>query len=469
MRAVNGRASAGVPRYHGAMRTTSWIDALLVYRQPRILSMLALGFSAGLPFYLVFQSLSAWLRQSGIERSTIGMLAWVGLAYTLKFLWSPIVDRVPLPLLTRLFGRRRSWMLFAQAGIAIGLFNLSLSNPAAGVMSIALWALFVAFCAATQDIAIDAWRIESAASDLQGAMAAAYQIGYRVALIMGSAGTFTIADYFGWKASYATMAALVGVGVLTTLLSREPQPAARADTLMSEQQVVAWLQHKAHWPASLQQAGAWLFGAVICPLIDFFSRYGVGLAVVMLLFMGSYRLTDFTMGTMANPFYIDRGYTLTQIATVVKFYGLMMSVVGVILAGIVITRLGLVRSLIVGSVLVMTSNLGFSLLARASTPGLLGLGLVNGFDNLALAMHGTALIAFLSSLTSARYTATQYALFSSLYALPGKILEGFSGFVVDKLGYPGFFLYTASLSIPALLLLVYLARRGPLGRSPQPA
>jgi PAT family beta-lactamase induction signal transducer AmpG len=208
---------------------------------------------------------------------------------------------------------------------------------------------------------------------------------------------------------------------------------------------------------------------VICPLIDFFSRYGVGLAVVMLLFMGSYRLTDFTMGTMANPFYIDRGYTLTQIATVVKFYGLMMSVVGVILAGIVITRLGLVRSLIVGSVLVMSSNLGFSLLARASTPGLLGLGLVNGFDNLALAMHGTALIAFLSSLTSARYTATQYALFSSLYALPGKILEGFSGFVVDKLGYPGFFLYTASLSIPALLLLVYLARRGPLGRSPQPA
>jgi MFS transporter, PAT family, beta-lactamase induction signal transducer AmpG len=437
-----------------------WRRVFRVYTRPRMLSMLALGFSAGLPFYLIYQSLSAWLRQSGVQRSTIGMLAWVGLAFTFKFLWAPIVDRVPVPWLTRLLGRRRSWMLVAQVCIGIGLFNLSLSDPSHGVTSIALWALFVAFSSATQDIALDAWRIESAPNSEQGAMASAYQIGYRLALIMGSAGTFAMADRWGWKMSYGVMAALVSVGMLTTLLSREPDAMLRADVLELEQRVATWLQARAHWPRWAQATGARLFGAVVCPLTDFFGRFGVGLAIIILLFMSTYRLTDFTMGTMTNSFYIDRGYTLTQIAAVVKFYGLMASVFGVILAGIVITRIGLLRSLILGSVMVILSNIGFSLLARATAPDLLGLGLVNGFDNLALALHGTALIAFLSSLTSAKYTATQYALFSSLYALLGKFLEGFSGFIVDAIGYPNFFLYTASLSIPALLLMIILVRRG---------
>jgi PAT family beta-lactamase induction signal transducer AmpG len=448
------------PRGRDVVAAGGWRSALRLYAQPRMLSMLLLGFSAGLPFYLVFQSLSAWLRQAHVERSTIGMLAWVGTVYSLKFLWAPVVDRVPLPVLTRVFGRRRSWMLLAQFGIAIGLLNLSLSDPAAGVTRMALWALFVAFCAATQDIAIDAWRIESAAVEQQGAMAAAYQIGYRAALITASAGAFTIAGQFGWRASYTTMAALVAVGVLTTLQAAEPGVALRAGADAREQRVADWLARRAHWPHSLQQAGAWFVGAVICPLLDFFSRYGGALALITLLFMGTYRLTEFTMGSMANSFYIDRGYTLTQIAAVVKLYGLAMSLVGVVVAGFVIARVGLLRSLIIGSVMIMMSNIGFSLLARAAAPTLLDLGLVNAFDNLAQAMHGTALIAFLSGLTSARYTATQYALFSSLYALPGKILEGFSGFVVDAAGYPLFFLYTAALSIPALLLLWHLVRRG---------
>jgi len=436
-----------------------WSAALRLYAQPRMLTMLLLGFSAGLPFYLVFQTLSAWLRQAHIERATIGMLAWVGTAYSLKFLWAPIVDRVPVPLLTRMLGRRRSWMLLAQAGIGIGLLNLALADPAAGVTHMALWALFIAFCAATQDIAVDAWRIESAAVAQQGAMAAAYQIGYRIALITASAGAFAIADRAGWRASYTTMAALVVVGVITTLLAAEPAVAPRAAGFAREQAVIDWLARRAHWPRPLQQAGAWFMGAVICPLIDFFTRYGAALAVLALLFMGSYRLTEFTMGSMANSFYIDRGYTLTQIAAVVKLYGLAMSLVGVVIAGVVVARLGLLRALVIGSVMIMMSNIGFSMLARAAEPSLLGLGLVNGFDNLAQAMHGTALIAFLSSLTSARYTATQYALFSSLYALPGKILEGFSGFVVDAIGYPWFFLYTAALSVPALLLLWWLSGR----------
>ena len=440
----------------------AWQDALLVYFQPRMLTMLLLGFSAGLPFYLVFQTLSAWLRLAHVDRATIGMMAWVGLAYSLKFLWSPVVDRLPLPLLSRLLGRRRAWMLLAQCGIAAGLFNLSLSDPAAGVTRVALWAVFLAFCAATQDIAIDAWRIESAAVEQQGAMAAAYQIGYRCALICAGAGALVIAKRFGWQASYSTMAALVAVGMITTILAREPAASGRTVLPIAEQRVNDWLARRAHWPRSLQQAGAWFVGAVVCPLIDFFNRYGTTLAVVTLLFMGSYRLTEFAAGSMYNTFYIDHGYTLSQIATVVKVYGLAMSLLGVVVAGIVVARFGLLRSLIAGSVMIMLSNLAFSVLARADAPTLLGLGLVNGFDNLAQAMHGTALIAFLSSLTSARYTATQYALFSSLYALPGKILEGFSGHVVDAIGYPHFFLYTASLSIPALLLLVYLVGRGPL-------
>lgn len=437
-----------------------WLQALLVYRQPRMLSMLLLGFSAGLPFYLVFQTLSAWLRQEGIERATIGMLSWVGLVYSIKFLWAPVVDRLPLPVLQRLLGRRRSWMLLAQIGIAIGLFKLSSSDPSADVLKVALTALFVAFCAATQDIAVDAWRIESAPQDQQGAMAAAYQLGYRVALITGSAGALGIAAVFGWRLSYISMAVLAGAGLVTTVLSREPQPSAQRESLQREERVIGWLGEKAHWPAWLRDIGAWFVGAVVCPLVDFFGRYGMKLGLVILLFMGSYRLTDFTMGSMTNPFYIDQGYTLAQIATVVKFYGIIMSMIGVVVGGIVIAKFGVWRSLVLGSGMIIASNLGFAVLAAIGVPTIPGLALVNGLDFLAIAIHGTSLIAFLSGLTSARYTATQYALFSSLYALPGKVLEGFSGFVVDAIGYSAFFIYTALLSIPGLLLLFWLARRG---------
>jgi PAT family beta-lactamase induction signal transducer AmpG len=443
-----------------------WLGALSVYRQPRVLAMLFLGFSAGLPFYLVYSTLSAWLRQAGIQRSTIGMLAWVGILYSIKFLWAPVIDRVPPPLLRRLLGRRRGWMLLAQVGIAFGLFNISLCEPTNGVRPLALWALFTTFCAATQDIALDAWRIESAALRLQGAMLGAYQIGYRVALICGGAGALALAGAAGWHASYLIMAALVAIGVVTTLLVPEPTPTAPAEAVVREQRVIAWLERRAHWPPWLLHAGEWFLTAVICPLTDFFARYGTPLALLTLAFIGLYRVTEFAMGSMVNPFYIDRGFTLTQIATVVKLYGLVTSLVGVLLAGVLIARLGLLRSLLLGSVLIILSNLGYALLASVPTPTLLGLGAANGLDNLALAMHGTALLAFLSGLTSARYTATQYALFSSLYALPGKLLEGTSGMVVDHIGYPHFFLYTAALALPGLALLWWLSRRGAFHAQP---
>jgi PAT family beta-lactamase induction signal transducer AmpG len=361
-------------------------------------------------------------------------------------------------------------MLLAQTGIAAGLFQLSLSDPAGGVRSVALGALFVAFCAATQDIALDAWRIESAPPQLQGAMVATYQVGYRIALITGSAGALTIAAGPGWHASYACMAALVVVGVITTLVVPEPHPGVPRESAVREERVIAWIESRAHWPPALLRAGEWFVGAVVCPLLDFFGRYGPGLAVLLLVFIGSYRLTEFTMGSMANPLYLDLGYTLKQIAAVVKIYGLAMSIFGVFIAGVLIAKLGLLRMLVMGNVLLFLSNLGFAWLATEHTPSILALGAVNAFDNLAIAVQGTSLVAFLSGLTSPKYTATQYALFSSLYALPGKILEGTSGFVVEHIGYPAFFVYTASLSLPGLVLLFFVARgRGLPGARAAPA
>ena len=435
-----------------------WLEAAAAYKHPRVLAMLFLGFSAGLPFMLVFSTLSAWLREVGVERATIGMLSWVGIIYSITFFWAPVVDRLRLPLLHRLLGRRRSWMLVAQAGIAIGLVNMAHLNPVGHLGAMAALALLVAFSSATQDVAIDAWRIEAVPQSMQGVMAAAYQLGYRIAIMVASAGALWIAADFGWTAAYTAMAVMVGVGIATTLVISEPVPRVAQQTLAQEQRVIDWLERKAHWPATMQQAGSWFVGAVVCPFVDFFTRYGKRLAVLMLAFIASYRLTDFTMGVMANPFYLDVGYTLKEIAAVAKGYGVVMSILGTILGGVAVARLGTVRSLVVGSLLVIGSNLLFMTLAFQDDPNLVGLAVVISADNLAMGVAGTALIAYLSSLTSASYTATQYALFSSMYALPGKLLMGTSGFVVDAIGYPWFFVYTSSLGIPALVMLYFLSR-----------
>ncbi len=430
--------------------------------------MLFLGFSSGLPFLLVYSTLSVWLRQLGIERSTIGMLSWVGFAYSFEFVFSPLVDRLELPVLHRLLGRRRSWMLLAQIGVALGLLRLATVSPAAGVGSVALATLFVACCSATQDVAMNGWRIESVPAELQGAMVATYSTGYRIAMIAGSAGAIGLAAGFGWHLSYGAMAALMAVGIVTTLLVAEPEASVTRAELQRETRVIDWLERRAHWPATLKKAGEWFIGAVICPLTEFFGRYGTRFALVCLAFIGLYQVTEFTMGSMTNPFYIDHHYTLEQIAVVVKFSGFTVGIAGVFLAGMLVARFGLARSLAAGIFLAILSNLSYALLATTHTATLLGLGFTNGLDNLALSVQGVALIAFLSSLTSAKYTATQYALFASFYALPGKILEGTSGFMVQRIGYPHFFLYTASLSIPGVLLLGWLWHRIPRG-GPAPA
>jgi PAT family beta-lactamase induction signal transducer AmpG len=415
--------------------------AWAVYLRPRMLSMLALGFSSGLPFMLVFSTLSAWLRQAGIQRSTIGMLAWVSLVYTLKFLWSPILDRWKLPLLHGWLGRRRSWILLTQLGVAAGLALLALGDPLQSVIHMALMALLVAISAATQDMAIDAWRIESAPLEEQGAMAAAYQLGFRVAVVVGSAGALWLAADYGWHASYTAMAACMSLGVLTTLLVAEP--VASADSVA----------------ASAVSAASPVLRAVIEPLMDFMRRYGWQLGLLLLAFISSYRVTDYAMGVMANPFYLDTGFTLKQVAAIVKIYGTVMTVVGILAGGFAVAKLGRVGALVLGSVLVMSSNLAYSVFAGQHVASELGLAGIISLDNFAQGVHGTALIAFLSSLTNRTHTATQYALLSSVYALFGKLLMGASGFIVDAIGYPSFYLYTASLSIPPLLLLWWLKQR----------
>src|SRR6185369_10900832 len=267
----------------------SWGRALAVYLERPVLSMLFLGFSAGLPFYLVFQTLSAWLRTAHIDRATIGMLSWVGLMYSFKWLWAPIVDRMPLPLLDRWLGRRRSWMLVAQLGLVLSLANLALSDPTQSIAHVAVFAMLVAFFAATQDIAIDAWRIESAAADKQGAMAAAYQIGYRTALMVASAGALIIAGRSGFRESYMTMTMFVGIGILTTLLVREPQRLISEAADRREHRVTDWLATRAHWPRWMQAAGAWFIGAVVGPILDFFGRYGLRLGLLIFAFISTYR------------------------------------------------------------------------------------------------------------------------------------------------------------------------------------
>jgi PAT family beta-lactamase induction signal transducer AmpG len=463
-------------------RKPTWGQALAVYAERPVLSMLFLGFSAGLPFYLVFSTLSAWLRTAHIERATIGMLAWVGLMYSFKWMWAPIVDRVGLPLLDRLLGRRRSWMLVAQIGVMICLANIGLGDPQQSIAHIAVFALLVAFFAATQDIAVDAWRIESAAADKQGAMAAAYQIGYRTALMAASAGALIIAGESGFRTSYLTMAALMVVGVITTLLVREPQRLFTESAEQREHRAAQWLATRSHWPRWLQQSGVWFMGAVVGPVVDFFGRYGLGLGLLIFAFISTYRLTDYVMGTMTNTFYIDMGFTVTQVGVVAKFFGWPSTLVGAVVGGLLVARLGRIKGLLLGSVLVIASNLFYATYGtyachiplECAQSGMfdfwsqridprgpatsLGLSFIVGFDNLALGVHGTALIAFMSSLTSAKYTATQYAVLSSLYSLPGKLLMGTSGFAVDALGYGDFFLYTAFLSIPGLLLLMWLSR-----------
>lgn len=420
--------------------------------------MLFLGYASGLPFALVLTTLAARLKQAGIDRSTIGYFAWVGFAYSLKFFWSPVVDRLPLPLLQRL-GRRRSWMLLSQCGVIAGLLFMAFADPAADPARMALLALGTAFFAATQDIAVDAYRIEAVGAEMQAAMAAAYQTGYQVALICTGAGALAMAAGFGWTTAYCAMALLLVSGPITVFCIAEPAAHIDRATLAREQRVVDFLEGSAHWPEALRQATAWLIGAVVCPFMDFFARNGWRVALPILVLIVTYRLNYMTMGVMANPFYLDLGFSLTQIAEVAKLYGIIMTLCGALVAGITVVRWGIARAMFAGLLLLSVANLAYAYIADIH-PGLGWFALVISVDNFGNGLAGAAFIAYMSSLTNTAYTATQYALFGTLWSFPAKGLAGFSGRIVDALGYRGFFIYTALIGVPALLLVLRLLRQG---------
>ena len=442
----------------------SWRDALVIYFQAPVLSMLFLGFSAGLPFLLVFSTLSAWLRSDGIEVAAIGFFAWIGILYSIKFIWAPVVDRLALPLLTRTFGQRRGWMLLAQAMIAAGLVGLASVEPQQNLVLVAILALLVAFGSATQDIAIDAFRIESAPDDFQAAMASTYIIGYRGGLLAAGAGALYMAAWFSWQAAYLCMALLVGVGVVTVLLRPEPKRLSLTTQLIHEPRVRAFIRATRGKPRHFRRLGAWLIGAVVCPFTDFVSRHRFK-ALWLLVFIAVFRISDLAMASMANPLYIDLGFTLATIANVTNVFGIAMSISGGILGGLLVVRYGVGPILVLGAMAATLTNLLFVALSLAgqSLPMLI-LAIIG--DNLANGLASAVFIAFLSSLTSRAYTATQYALFSSLMTLPGKFLSGFGGLVVASQGYATFFLIATLLGLPAIALAIWINRDPTLLPSP---
>ena len=515
---------------HNAPATRrSWADTFRVYTEPASLRMLALGFSAGLPLLLVLGTLSFWLREAGSDLATIGYLSWIGLAYAFKWMWAPLVDRLPLPGLSRIFGQRRSWLLFAQCMVIGGLISMALTDPQTHLNQMVWCALAVAFGSATQDIALDAYRIESADADHQAALAATYQTGYRLAMIWAGAGVLWLAaraelsgitgyQYGAWKLAYFVMAASMLVGTVTTLMTKEPAPrdiSLEKERLSTSAAIFAQQGLRFTWPlaavvlgvfgllASMVQftvstppysqaigffllatAGfvgldqswgshrpvripvhriaapsmAWLHQALFLPFAEFVRRYRRQAGIILAL-IAIYRISDIVMGIMANPFYVDMGYTKDEVAAVTKIFGVLMTLAGAFIGGVLSMRMGVMRVLMLGASLSALSNLLFAWLSTQGHDVTLLIWVVSA-DNLAGGIASAAFIAYMSSLTNVQYSATQYALFSSMMLLLPKWIAGFSGVYVKHFGYAEFFISTALLGLP-VLVLVWLASRVP--------
>lgn len=421
-----------------------WREAVLIYGRPQVAVLGLLGFSAGLPYLLVYSTLSVWLRESGVALSTIGFISMLSLTYSIKVLWAPVIDSIRLAGPIRRLGARRSWMFVAQLLIAASLAGLASADPTASLVPVVLCAFALAFGSATQDIVIDAYRIEVAAVEQQAALSAAYIFGYRLALLVGGAGALFIAEYASWPSAYLSMAACMLVGMVTTLCIREPEP------------------RRAGVPASSgmpRSFAVWIREAVLNPFREFFNRNGSALAWLVLLLIAVYRLSDITMGVMANPFYLDLGFTKAQIASIAKVFGFGMTIVGSLVGGMLVVRYGLRVMLLVGAALVALTNLAFASLSWWGEASVTLLALVISADNFSGGLANVVFIAFLSSLTHRTYTATQYALFSSLMTSLGGLFGGFSGLVVEGFGYTAFFIYAALLGLPAMLLVLLLGRR----------
>jgi len=438
----------------------SWLESSKIYLEKRVAILFFLGFSAGLPILLVFSTLSFWLREAGVSRASIGFFSWIALAYAFKWIWSPFVDRLSIPLLTSWLGRRRSWLLLSQSSIILALLGMAISDPQQNLTLFALCALVVAYSSATQDIVIDAFRIESAPEEYQAAMAAAYMTGYRLAMIMAGAGSLAIAawvsdgqDYqlSAWSTSYFVMAACMGVGVISTFIAKEPPYDSTLNKLKDAKR-----KGSANNDSVIIRFKRWLAIAFIEPFADFFKRYGKH-ALLILLLIGTYRISDIVMGIMANPFYVDMGYSKGEIATISKIFGVAMTLVGASLGGVLLARYSTYTILFLGAFLVVITNFIFAILAFVGKDITL-LTLIISMDNISAGIATTAFITYISKLTNIEFSATQYALFSSMMLLFPKFIAGFSGVYVDSFGYINFFITAALIGVPVLGLIIILKK-----------
>lgn len=402
------------------------------------ISLGGLGFSSGLPYILIFSTLGVWLRSEGIELSIIGFFAWIVLTYSLKFIWAPLVDNFSIPVLNR-FGLRKAWIYLTQIIIVFGLLFLSKINPLDDIYLFAFFAFVVALAGSMQDIAIDAFRIEMAEIKDQGNLAASYQFGYRMSILVASSFALIFASDYGWNLTYQFMACLMIIGFISA--SIHPETVNKNLKKLS------------------------LKNSLIDPAKDFISRFGLYMTSLLLMIIATYRLTDIVMGPMASPFYLDNGYTLKEIGYIVKVIAVVASIAGFFLGGLLVKKVGVKNSLLLGAFLVMLTNLSFSFVAILEKDLSL-LGLVVGLDSLAAGVVGTANITFLTSLVSKKYTAVQYALLSSFTMLPGKIFSGFSGLIADYFkglfgndyGWMSFFILTSLLTIPCIILLIFYSK-----------
>ncbi len=450
---------------------STWLQALAAYGDGRVIAMFFMGISAGLPLILVFSTLSLWLRDVGVSRTAIGFFSWVAATYGFKFLWSPLVDRLSLPRPLSRLGRRRSWIVLAILGVIAGLIGMAVTDPRSDLWQMALFAVIVSFSSATQDIALDAFRIESAPEHLQGATAGAYQAGYMLAIkIVGGVMALYLAEFFDWRTAYFVMAGCMSIGIVTILV--RPEPAAAADEptdavlaalhAAAARDAGAAARRAGAVPAALGAVAKWFATAVVGPFSEFFTRNGWW-ALLILLLIGVYRLSDITLGVMAGPFYIDLGFSLTQIANATKLFGLLAAVGGALFGGFVVARIGVLPALMTAAFAVIATNLLFGFMALIRTEDFWLLTAIVSADSIAAGMAGSAFIAYLSSLTNIHYTATQYALLTSIMLLPGKAVAGLSGLVVDLAGYVVFFVYASALGAPAVILILVLVRLEQLG------
>jgi len=407
-----------------------------IYTSSESIRMIFLGFSAGLPHPLLFATLTLWLASAEIKISEITMFGWVGIVYAIKFLWAPMLDRLRLPVITNMLGQRRSWILLTQVMILLGLIFMSSLRPEHDLMYLAYLSIGIAFASASQDVAIDAYRIEIAESKFQAVLGASYQLGYRISALTSGAGALYMASFYDWKLTYQVMSAFMLVGILTVIFI--PESNKPTNTNNSD--------------------GSWLKKTLIEPFSEFFKRNGYW-SLFLLMFIAIYRVSDLIIGIAANPFYVDIGFNLSEIATVTKVFGFTVTIIGAFIGGLSVAQFGIGRLLIISSILLTVTNLFFLFLNNAGS-SLPALVLTISADNFALGFSGTVFIAFLSSLTSRYFTASQYALFTSVMFLPGITLSGFSGLIIESSGWATLFIYSALLGIPSILCSFLIVRKG---------